>query len=128
MFDDKLSDLRKHLGDEDYDCLIKGFKLFYANPENLLDSQWYITKDSINANFIKVFGEFNEHFANLFYYYLTDGIDLERVPLYNFVKNMSPFLSNEKLLIMDRIFKFYDLNHDGMISVVELLKAQASIP
>ena len=41
---------------------------------------------------------------------------------------MSPFLSNEKIVIMDKIFKFYDLNHDGVISIVELLQAQASIP
>ena len=41
---------------------------------------------------------------------------------------MSPFLSDEKIIIMSKIFQFYDSNHDGIVSIVELLDAQASVP
>lgn len=128
MYDEKLSELKKEIGDADYDWLVKGFKLFYANPESLIDSQWYITRKSINANFQKVFGDFNEYFASQLYYFLSDGLELERIPLYNFIKNMNLFLSDEKIIIMGRVFQFYDSNYDGVVSIVELLQAQAAVP
>eukprot|EP00345_Euplotes_harpa_P000194 CAMPEP_0168321180 /NCGR_PEP_ID=MMETSP0213-20121227/2116_1 /TAXON_ID=151035 /ORGANISM="Euplotes harpa, Strain FSP1.4" /LENGTH=60 /DNA_ID=CAMNT_0008322779 /DNA_START=450 /DNA_END=632 /DNA_ORIENTATION=+ len=60
--------------------------MFYANPECLMDTQWFINKDSLNSNFKKVFGDENEYFADLLFYYLSDGHEMEKVPLYYFVK------------------------------------------
>ena len=75
-----------------------------------------------------MFGEFSEYFSNQIFYFLSDGLELERIPLYNFIKNMNAFLSDEKIIIMGRVFQFYDSNHDGVISIVDLLQAQASVP
>ena len=85
MYDEKLTELKKQIGDADFDCCVRGFKLFQANPESILDSQWYISRESLNSNFIKVFGEYNEYFANQLFYYFSDGLELEKIPLYNFI-------------------------------------------
>mmetsp|Transcript_37616 Transcript_37616/g.43220 ORF Transcript_37616/g.43220 Transcript_37616/m.43220 type:complete len:91 (+) Transcript_37616:675-947(+) len=41
---------------------------------------------------------------------------------------MSPFLSDEKQMIMNKVFQLFDKSHCGTLSIVQLLQAQASVP
>ena len=126
-FDPQLAEFRKVLGDEAYNSWVNGFKMFYANPECFVFSQWYISYESLSSKFKAVFGVTNTFFWKVFYYYLADGGEKEQISLYHFVKNMSPFLSEEPGPVMRCVFRLYDINHDGIISIVDLLQAQASV-
>jgi len=73
----------------------------------------------------KVFGQFNEFFCKVFYYYISGGAELVQVPFYLFLKAMVPFFNEDPNAVMrDAVFNLYDINQDGEISVVDLLQAQ----
>ena len=53
---------------------------------------------------------------------------MEQIPFFNFLKAMSPFLSEDPAVVMrDAVFNFYDINQDGEISIMDLLQAQSSV-
>ena len=45
-----------------------------------------------------------------------------------FVKQMSIFLEDEKILIMNQVFTIYDSNNDGVVTLMDLCHAAAFIP
>ena len=92
----ELGNVKTQLGMEIYQDLVSGFLKLAHNPEAVLDNLWYITQESMHKKFKSVFGEYNEYFCNLFYFYLTGGKEKIKIPLLIFVKKMSPFLHNPK--------------------------------
>lgn len=101
--DVELSTLKEQIGITNYQDLVNGFLSLWANPEAVIDSHWYITQESLHKNFGKVFGEYNEYFWNVFYYYLSNGKKKIKVPLARFAKIMHPFLGKDKVAIMENV-------------------------
>lgn len=126
--DVEINMFKKQLGSKNFNTLLEGFLRLCANPDAIIDSHWYITHESMKKNFGKIFGEYNEYFCNIFYYYLSKGYENSKVPLASFVKSMHVFLGEEKIPIMSKVFSFYDINHDGKITFLDLVHAQTFVP
>jgi Ca2+-binding EF-hand superfamily protein len=118
---------KRDIGETDYETLVKAFKKFSSNSDLIEFNKWHITYDSLERRFEKVFGVKNEFFLKIFYYYLTEGTEMKWISLHQFIKTMSPFLTDDVRVMMKAVFKFYDLNHSGYISMVNLMQAQATI-
>ena len=50
-FDIELAKHRRQLGPDNYKIIVDGFLKLCSNPEDVIDSHWYITQDSIHKNF-----------------------------------------------------------------------------
>jgi len=127
QYDEQLQELKSLLGEVDYAWCIKAFKKFNAREDSTNQNKWYINQQSLSEKFEEVFGISNDFFWKVFFYYLTNGTEMKRIPLYNFIKQMSPFLSDDIRTMMNWAFKFYDINHSGSISIINLLQAQATV-
>ena len=51
-----------------------------------------------------------------------------KIPLASFITSMFPFTGEEKIPIMSKIFYFYDTNHDGVITFLDLVHALTFVP
>lgn len=87
-----------------------------------------ITKESLSSNFKTVFGEYNEYFSNVLYYYLSKGYELVNVTLVMFINKMKLFLDEDKSKVMNALFNLFDTNQDGVISIMDLMHSQAFVP
>lgn len=109
--DGELINYKKLIGKENYATLVNGFMKFCANPEAIMDNQWFITKQSIHSNFSKVFTYnknepiYSEYFANNLFYYLTSGSEMSKIPLATFIKQMHMFIGIFWTLLNSKIIE-----------------------
>lgn len=74
-----------------------------------------------------VFGEINEYFLKIYFSYISDKDDSARIYLSVFLNKMMPFITVERFGIQDIIYKLYDADQNGKVSIVDLLYIKAVI-
>jgi hypothetical protein len=94
-----------------------------------IEEHCYITEKDIITNMKNIFGYDCPYFAKMIYLLLSGGYDKAKISMSKFIKEFI-ILKGEDLhsQFNTLAFKLYDIDHDNMLNVMNLLHLQMNVP
>jgi len=88
----------------------------------------YLTEETIIKGFHNVFGYDCPFFARLIYLFLAHGFDKSKIGLSRIIQEFQILLKEDQGELHNKlIFKIYDYDRDGELTILNLLNLQQSI-
>lgn len=100
--------------------LEKSYILLSQKEVSETEKEIYITQKSLCENFHKVFGYHNESLARRLYLYLSKNSNKARISFENYMRRFFKLLYGSVLDKNKIAFTFYDYDHDGYISALDV--------
>ena len=94
-----------------------------------IEEHCYITEKDIITNMKNIFGYDCPYFAKMIYLLLSGGYDKAKISMSKFIKEFI-ILKGEDLhsQFNTLAFKLYDIDHDNVLNVMNLLHLQMNVP
>ncbi len=94
-----------------------------------IEEHCYITEKDIITNMKNIFGYECPYFAKMIYLLLSGGYDKAKISMSKFIKEFI-ILKGEDLhsQFNTLAFKLYDIDHDNVLNVMNLLHLQMNVP
>jgi hypothetical protein len=140
FFDPEVEGFRSGMKPEDYAVYLSLFQRFlnyYPDEKKLAsglqpkfnEDKCYLTEEDIVGNMKNIFGYHSPYFGKLLYLMLSGGLDKAKISMSTFIKELLVFKKEDVHYVYNTFaFRLYDLDHDGVLNVMNLLHLQINIP